>query len=123
MICIGWLGWGACVLYVWVELVVWSACVLHTNQMHAKNCISYARKNSFSRINYTTIHDACYRDAFTWEQAVKKITQVTHFEGLNGNFEDTCDIETNLACSSSPHPRAGFSPNRVQAHYTSAFWR
>jgi len=34
--------------------VVWSACVLHTNQMHAKNCISYARKNSFSRINYTT---------------------------------------------------------------------
>lgn len=41
-----------------------------------------------------------------------KIMQVTNFEGLNGNFEDTCDIEPNLACSSSPHPRAGFSPSK-----------
>lgn len=42
-----------------------------------------------------------------------EMSQITNFEGLNGKFKDTCDTETNLACSYSPHPKVGFSPNRV----------
>lgn len=44
------------------------------------------------------------------------MSQIPNFEWLNGNIEDTCDTETNLACSYSPHPRVGFSPNRVHAN-------
>lgn len=33
------------------------------------------------------------------------VSQITNFEGLNGKFKDTCDTETNLACSYSPHPK------------------
>lgn len=35
-----------------------------------------------------------------------KISLITNFEVLNGNFKDACDTETNLACSYSPHPKA-----------------